>query len=176
MDVLGTLLEEHRIIGMAIKLLDDSTKKLQSGKKVSPEIFEKDLDILRNFADRCHHRKEEDVLFPLIKEHGTEEARNVSLLLREHEKGRGLVRAMSEAVSKNDSTGMIKNANGYIALMFQHIRKENVLFPPWINPLSDETKKELLERFEEIEAKAIGLGKHQEYLQTIEKLRNELLV
>jgi hemerythrin-like domain-containing protein len=171
-DALETLLDEHRTIGMTIGLLKDSVKGLQSGKAPSPEFFEEIFDVLRNFVDRCHHGKEEEVLFPLVRKRDAEEAGIVSLLLEEHEKGRAFVRAMKDAVSKNDRAGIIKNANGYTALLLQHIRRENMIFPTWINPLEDETKKEISERFDEIEAEAIGPGKHQEYLQTIERLKN----
>jgi hemerythrin-like domain-containing protein len=69
---------------------------------------------------------------------------------------------------------MIKNANGYANLLLQHIKKENVIFPRWINPLSDLIKEGLFDRFEDIEEKVIGLGKHQEYVLNIEKLKNSL--
>jgi len=174
MDALESLLEEHEIIEQAIEVLNKSTKNLQNGKKVSSEVFKKTLDIIKNFADRCHHGKEEDVLFPLIKKINTKESKVISLLLKEHEKGRNFVKGLTKAISKKDTDGMIKNANGYINLLPQHIEKENVIFPRWINPLSNEIKDGLFDRFEEIEEKVIGLGKHQEYVQNIEKLKNSL--
>jgi hemerythrin-like domain-containing protein len=174
MGALEVLLEEHEIIEKTIEVLNKSAKNLQVGKKVPNEIFEKTLDIIKNFADRCHHGKEETVLFPLMKRRDIKEAKIVSLLLEEHEKGRTFVRNLSEAISKNDINNIIKNANGYINLLPQHIKKENVIFPKWFNPLSNEIKNELFEKFEEIEEKVIGLGKHQEYVQNIEKLKNSL--
>jgi hemerythrin-like domain-containing protein len=174
MDALEVLLEEHEIIEKAIEVLNKSVKNLQTGKKVSPEVFEKILDIIKNFADKCHHGKEETVLFPLMKKRDAKETKIISLLLEEHEKGRTFVRVLSESISKNDINNIIKNANGYVSLLPQHIKKENVIFPKWINPLSNEIKEELFEKFEEIEEKIIGLGKHQEYVQNIEKLKNSL--
>ncbi len=176
MDALENLLEEHRIIVITIALLNDSAKKLQSGQALSPEFFGKVFDVLKNLVDKCHHGKEEDALFPLITKQGAEEASVVSVLLEEHKKGRTFVRAMGEAVNNMDNPGIIKNINGYTALLLQHIKKENMLFPTWINVLSDEIKKEMSERFEEIEARAIGPGKQQEYLQTVKDLRNEKAV
>jgi hemerythrin-like domain-containing protein len=171
-DALGTLLDEHIVIVMTVGLLKDSVKRLQSGRELPPEFFGEVFDVLENFVDKCHHGKEEEVLFPLVKAMGAEESGVVSLLLEEHEKGRAFVRAMSDAVSKNDSAGIIKNSNGYTALLLQHIKRENMIFPRWINPLSDRTKKEMSERFDEIEARAIGLGKRQEYLRTVERLKD----
>jgi len=42
----------------------------------------------------------------------------------------------------------------------------------WIKPLPDKTKKELEEKFEEIEKRVIGLGRHDEYIQKIKKLES----
>lgn len=174
MDALEILLEEHEIIEKAIDVLNKSAKNLQNGKKVPSETFEKILNIIKNFADRCHHGKEEDVLFPLIKKIDAKEDKTIFLLLKEHEKGRNFIKELTKAISKKDTNAMIKNSNGYINLLPQHIKKENVIFPRWINPLSDEIKDGLFDRFEEIEEKVIGLGKHQEYVQNIDKLKNSL--
>lgn len=174
MDALGTLLEEHEIILKAINVLTSSVKSIQEGKEPKPKFFEGILDVIKNFADKCHHGKEEGVLFPMINDKDVRQAKIVSLFLEDHEKGRAFVRALAEAVGKNDATGIIKNANGYANLLPLHIKKENAIFPVWINPLSSETKEELSERFEEIEERVIGLGKHEEYINKIEKLKNSL--
>jgi hemerythrin-like domain-containing protein len=174
MDALEVLKEEHAVILEITEVLNNLVKKLQAKEKVPPEQFEKILDVMHNFVDKCHHGKEEMALFPLISEHGGREAKAVSLLIEEHEKGRALVRGLSDAIVRNDTIGIIKNANDYVGLLAQHIKKENVVFPTWINSLSDETKRVLFKRFEEIDEQAIGLGKHQEYVKTVEKLKKIL--
>jgi hemerythrin-like domain-containing protein len=174
MDPLEVMLEEHVIISEVIKVLDIAAEKLAAGEKIKPEIFEKILDIIKNFADRCHHGKEEDVLFPLISERDAKQAQVIKFFLEDHLKGRNFVRGMREALAKNDADGIVKNAKGYTGLLPTHIKKENAIFPRWIQPLPEETKEELSERFEDIEKKVIGIGKHQEYIREIEKLKNSL--
>jgi hemerythrin-like domain-containing protein len=174
MGALEVLMEEHEVILKIAEVLNNSVKKLQAREKVSTEFFEKILDIIRNFVEKCHHGKEEMGLFPLIREHGGREARAVSLLIEEHEKGRAFVKTLDEAVKKNETDSVIKSVNGYVGLLPPHVKKENVVFPTWINPLSDETKMELFKRFEEIEESVIGPRKHQEYIQTVEKLKKSL--
>jgi hemerythrin-like domain-containing protein len=129
---------------------------------------------MRNFVEKCHHGKEEMALFPLISARGGREAKAVSLLIEEHEKGRAFVKALDEAVKKNEALDVIKSVNGYVGLLPQHVRKENVVFPIWIGSLPDETKRELFKKFEEIEERVIGPGKHQEYIQTVEKLKTAM--
>ena len=174
MGAFEVLFEEHEIIEQTIEVLNKYAKNLQERKKVPPKVLNEIIDIIKNFADKCHHGKEEDVLFPLIKKTNAKEVKIISILLKEHKKGRNFIKELTKAISKKDTNGMIKNANGYINLLPQHIKKENLIFPRWINPLSDEIKDGLFDRFEEIEEKVIGLGKHQEYVKNIGKLKNSL--
>jgi hemerythrin-like domain-containing protein len=171
MTALEVLMGEHEIVLKIVELLNNSAKKLQAGERVPTEFFEKILDVIKNFVEKNHHGKEERALFPLIREHGGREAKAVSLLIEEHDKGRAFVKALDEAVKKNEPDGMINNIDGYVRLLPAHVRKENVVFPTWINSLPSTTKGELLKRFEEIEESVIGPGKHQEYIQTVEKLK-----
>lgn len=175
MNALETLIEEHEIIMMAIDVLDKSVKRLQDGNELPSGFFPNMLDIIKNFADKCHHGKEEAVLFPMISKKSELDSRIVSSMLEEHEKGRAFIKAVNEAVGKNDKESIIKNANGYIKLLPPHIKKENVVFPKWINPLSDRMKEELFEKFEKIEEEVIGLGMHEEYIKRIENLKNSLV-
>jgi hemerythrin-like domain-containing protein len=174
MGALEVLVNEHEVILKIVEVLNNSVEKLHATEKVSREFFEKILDVMRNFVEKCHHGKEEMALFPLIRARGGREAKAVSLLIEEHEKGRVFVKALDEAVKKNARDNIIKSVNGYVGLLAQHVKKENVVFPTWINSLSDETKNELFKRFEEIEERFIGLGKHQEYIQTVETLKNRI--
>lgn len=174
MDALEVLIEEHEIILKAIDILNKSAEELQERKKISSEFFEKLLDIIRNFADKCHHGKEENVLFPLIRERDAKQDKVISLFLEDHEKGRKFIRGINESLGKNDIESIIDNAEGYVNLLPLHIKKENAIFPIWINSLSKETRGELLKRFEEIEEKVIGLGKHEEYVRKIEVLKDYL--
>jgi hemerythrin-like domain-containing protein len=174
MDALGVMLEEHGIILMTINVLNDAAEKLQAGGKLPPEFFEKALYIIRNFADKCHHGKEETVLFPLFNKPGKPASRIIVSFLEDHEKGRAFVRALSEAVARKDNGGIIKNAKGYAGLLPKHIKRENEIFPKWIGSLSEQTKEEVFEEFEKIEEEVIGLGKHHEYIRNIEGLKNSL--
>ncbi len=40
------------------------------GQELPTEFFPKVVDFIRNFADRCHHGKEEDNLFPAMEKRG----------------------------------------------------------------------------------------------------------
>ncbi len=70
----------------------------------------------------------------------------------------------------------IRNAKGYIALLDQHISKENnVLFPLAEEKLSEAEQTELSNGFETIEITKIGAGKHEEFHKMLASLKNSYL-
>jgi len=169
MDAFEVLMEEHGIILKAIGILEQSARK-----ELPKEFYTKLLDIIRNFADRCHHGKEETALFPLVKQKDTSQSENISNLLEEHEKGRSLIEALRQAIDKNDAQGKIRNANDYFGLLTQHIRKENKLFVLWFRMLNSYDKDVLYEEFKKIEERVIGIGKHEEYAINLENMKSQI--
>ncbi|HLN44648.1 MAG TPA: hemerythrin domain-containing protein [Candidatus Sulfotelmatobacter sp.] len=174
MDPLEVLMEEHEIILRAIKILDESVSKLKNGKTVPNKFYDSFLDITKNFIDRCHHAKEETVLFPLIKQRIPTQNDDVAVLYEEHTRGRLFLSELETGIRKNDHRKIIDNSMGYIQLLTLHIKKENMLFPDWMKMLSDDDKADVFERFEEIEERVIGLGKHEEYALRIEDLKSQI--
>ena len=92
------------------------------------------------------------------------------MMLMEHQQGREFVRKMKEAFSEYRSGNptadvpFIREARGYIALLDQHILKENnVLFPLAEKQLPEAKQSELADGFETIELQKIGTGKHEEF-------------
>ena len=169
------LKREHRIIERVLLAVEKLTK-ISGAIPVEP--WEKAIDFIRNFADKCHHLKEEGLLFPALEEHGIpREGGPIGMMLMEHEEGRGYVRAMAAALSgaKQDpaaaKTKLDENARAYVRLLKQHILKEDeILFNLADDVLKPEEQKELLREFEEHEAREIGPGVHEKYLKIAQEL------
>ena len=174
------LKEEHQGIQLMLKILGKVCQRLESGEKVDPEHLEKILEFIRVFADKCHHGKEEDLLFPEMRKAGIpKEQGPIGVMLAEHDKGRGYVREMNEALGEHKRNGadassrFVENARNYITLLTQHIDKENnVLFPWGERVLSEEQKKKLVEDFEKLEHERIGEGKHEEFHELLRHLKD----
>ncbi|MEM3522491.1 MAG: hemerythrin domain-containing protein [Candidatus Bathyarchaeia archaeon] len=174
------LKDEHRIIERALKILELASDRLKKDQ-ISPDVLNKLLDFIKFFADKCHHGKEEEVLFPTLEAKGIpKEGGPIGVMLAEHEEGRGYVKALSEFVKRycdGDKTaidGIIANALSYTNLLAQHIQKEdNILYPMGENFLSKKDHEELIEKFEKIEEEKIGVGKHEKYIKLIEELKKE---
>lgn len=172
------LIEEHNGIMLMLKILSKLCDKLERGEPTSAERLESIVDFLSVFADRCHHGKEEDLLFPALEAAGIpRQGGPIGVMLQEHTLGRGYIKGMSEALAqyKSDQSGaaadLSRHARNYIALLTQHIQKENhVLFPMADMHLSAEEQTELLEGFETIERERIGEGKHEEYHALMHRL------
>lgn len=162
---------EHEGIKMMLSILDRICLKLESSEKVDVNHLEQILEFFRVFVDRCHHGKEEDLLFPAMEHAGVpKEGGPIGQMLVEHDHGRGYVKGMAEAVAEYKAGNLeagkaiVQNARGYIATLEAHIQKENmVLFSLADSRLSGETQERLFEEFEQLEEHKIGLGKHEEF-------------
>jgi hemerythrin-like domain-containing protein len=141
------------------------------------------IDFIKTFADKCHHGKEEDFLFPKLIEKGIpNEGGPVGVMLYEHGVGRKYVKALSESFENYKSgdisaiNGIKENMNNYISLLRNHISKENnILFNMADNFLSAEEQNQLFGEFEKIEAERIGEGKHEEYHKLLKSLKEKYL-
>jgi len=132
---IDVLMHEHRLIEQVLSALEQRVADL--GQQPFPaEFFEKALDFFANYADGCHHYKEEDALFPLMKERGIpEQGGPIGCMLHDHQFGRACLRGVRENLaaarggSREAMDAIRRHATEYIAMLRGHIFKEdNVLF------------------------------------------------
>lgn len=137
MDATDILMNEHRVIERVLDALEAATDALERGVAVRPGFFLDSADFIAGFADGCHHRKEEGVLFEAIVAAGMPLSDGpIGMMLEEHEQGRRFTRGLRDGVKRwqdGDAEGqriLSTNARGYVALLRDHIQKEDdVLFP-----------------------------------------------
>ncbi len=176
------LKDEHEGVKIMLSILEKVCQQLEAVGSLNKEHFEGILEFLKVFVDKCHHGKEEDLLFPALIDVGVPKEGPIAVLLHEHERGRHYVKAMGEAYAtytagdKSTSKDIKQNAQGYISLMKDHIEKENnVLFVMADRRLSEKRQDELFEGFEKIEEERIGVGKHEEFHGLLKKLSGAYL-
>ncbi len=177
MQATQVLRDEHEGILAMLAVVEAAAYRLREGKEVPPELFTDAVGFFSNFADGCHHGKEELELFPELVEHGIpQEGGPVGMMLLEHDQGRALIRGMREAAqayAKGDRSAipaLTTNALEYISLLRQHIQKENsVLFVMADQVLSESEQSRLYDAFEEIERTRTGPGEHERYHAMIAK-------
>jgi hemerythrin-like domain-containing protein len=166
------LSEEHRVIEQVLNTLEAGADRLESGQPVRPEFFLSAVDFIRGFADGCHHRKEEGVLFKRMEAQGVPvQGGPLGVMLSEHDLGRQYTRALHSAaqdMQSGDSSAnrrVIQSSRSYVALLRQHIYKEdNILFPMADRVIPAERYDSVWEDFENVEHEETGQGVHEKYL------------
>lgn len=170
---IDVLRHEHDAILMALRILDRIAEHAGKGT-LAPADAAAFLGFLREFADKCHHGKEEGLLFPAMIEAGLPpQGGPIAMMLNEHEEGRSLVAAMGKASEPAlDSKAFVAAANAYSAHLRAHIEKENtVLFPMAEQVVPAEVLDGLTERFEQYEEEVIGHGRHEELHGMLKELK-----
>ena len=172
------LKEEHELILQALDALDRKITQLESGATPDRPYFEKAVTFLRTFADKCHHGKEEALLFKTMVDRGFPlQGGPIAVMLSEHDVGRAFVRGMAEAAATVGTDPgapkrIIENGRGFIQLLRGHIDKENtILFPMADHVLSPEDQTRLEKEFERFEAEETGAGIHEASLKLLEELQ-----
>jgi hemerythrin-like domain-containing protein len=177
------LVKEHDTILAMIDAVEAVAKNLASGKAVDPEDLKAIVDFIRNFADKCHHAKEEDLLFTALEKVGVPvQGGPIGVMLHEHEIGRSYVANMAGAIDGyregNEEAGKryAENARGYAALLRDHINKENtVLYPIADMHLSAEEQERLRREFERIDQESFGADRISGYRKLAEEMRGKYL-
>ncbi len=173
-----TLAHEHNLIILALEGVERRLTPLRRGEAPAVAVWEQALDLFREFADRCHHGKEERQLFPALVPHADpQELAFLELLRDEHVQGRSLVAAAGRALADlaqgqaDAAQSLTTSLTDYVALLRAHIDKENRrLFPMTDRLLSAAEQTALEEAFDRVEREEMGAGVHDRYHQLAHEL------
>ncbi|MBN2579786.1 MAG: SDR family NAD(P)-dependent oxidoreductase [Pirellulales bacterium] len=171
------LSQEHRVIEQVLNCLERIAQRCRDDGALDAQAARDALEFFRNFADCCHHGKEESHFFPAMEAKGfSRESGPTGVMLREHELGRGYVRQMNDALhdASHDPGAkdhFVNNAVSYIGLLREHIRKEDhCLFPMADRAFSEAEQNQLLETFRHVESEMPDPGAHERYLRLADYL------
>ncbi len=182
MTVTAVLKEEHRAIERMLAVMQAAAQRLESGEGVRAGLLREAVDFVRNFADKNHHGKEEDNLFPRLEERGVpKEGGPLGMMLYEHDLGRGFIQAIEGAIEGYESGDeaaarvIAENIGRYTQLLAEHIwKEENVLFQIADQVLSEDDQQDLAERFERVEAEVSGPNVLKRYTDMLERVEQEI--
>jgi hemerythrin-like domain-containing protein len=169
------LIDDHTVIQEVMDIME----RITAVKDPNIEHLEFIVTFIREFADGCHHAKEEGLLFPKLvdkgipKDHGP-----IGMMLMEHEEGRNFVRGMAENIpsykagNKEALKVVYLNMIGYVNLLRDHIAKENnVLFRMADQVLTNQEQTLLLDQFGMAESVNLGQDKIDNYLVHVKELK-----
>ncbi len=177
------LRNEHTAILAMLDAAEEAARRAEEGKVPNAQTLNGLLEFFKVFADRCHHAKEEQLLFPALERKGMpKNGGPIGVMLYEHEKGRALIRQMSDCAKAAASGDMqaaqtwAASVRSYATLLRSHIAKENdILFVMAERVLSDAEQGDLARAFDKLEKEEIGEGTHDRLHESIRKLSSELL-
>jgi len=160
-DITRTLVDEHRLILRMIALLERNAKLTAEDRFTNWHFYLDGVDFIRNYADRFHHAKEEDVLFEALVKNGMpRENSPIAAMLMEHDQGRLHVGAMEAAAraALNGETGQVgiiaEHALAYAELLRGHIGKEDdILYPLAERVIPDTMRDAIIAGYAAAEAK-----------------------
>jgi hemerythrin-like domain-containing protein len=181
MNPIGPLMREHRQIEKMIAVMQKRSDVMERQGFLDLAFLAQAVDFVKNYADRIHHGKEEDILFQeLAKKNLSDYLRTtMAELVEEHHYGRGLVREMIEAQAKyqqghSGSLGTILLKIRALAEFYpRHIdREDKAFFPEAMRCLTAEEQTNMIHHFCEFDRKILQ-EKYLAIIETLEKSDNE---
>jgi hemerythrin-like domain-containing protein len=167
MRITEMLRAEHEVILLALQVLEDAAAALQEGAAVEPQRLGILMEFLREYADACHHAKEEQHLFPALEARGLpREGGPIGCMLHDHEEGRDLVRTMVALLPEvgaepGKARAFAGAASQYCGHLRDHINKENnVLFRMAASLLTPAEEEALGAACARLEEEVLGAGRH----------------
>jgi len=150
---IGPLMIEHRLIERMIEVMKRQLQRCEREGKADSSFIETAVDFIRTYADRCHHGKEEDILFrDLSKKPVSSDHRRIMEELREeHRWGRettGRLVEANEAYRNGDAeavSAILEYVKALVEFYPKHIEKEDrYFFLPIMDYFSKEEKDAML--------------------------------
>jgi len=170
---IGPLMVEHRLIERMIKLMDVELQKIKQENKADADFIDIAVDFLRTYADRCHHGKEEDILFRDLarKQLSDEHKKTIDELIKEHALGRNNVKKLIAAKDryvggdKNALSDIIANMEILVKFYPRHIEKEDKhFFIPCMDYFTEKERDNMLKEMWEFDKNLI----HEKYTKIAE--------
>ncbi|MPW26822.1 hemerythrin domain-containing protein [Alkalibaculum sp. M08DMB] len=178
------MVDEHKYIKRMLVVVRKNCFKVLKGEDVDYNDFFLMIDFVRNYADKHHHGKEEELLFNrMMNEQGPTAEKLVRHgMLVEHDLGRLNMQELEIAL-KNVMEGdeeakldVIANAISYTHLLYRHIDKEdNVVYKYAENGLSSDTLEEINRQCIDFEEEARKNNVQEKYITLLEDLEAKLL-
>lgn len=187
MEALRIISEEHRNLWRIASTLDSVAEEMAAGQPVEPAFFSAIFDYIEEFMDGCHHAKEDEYLFPCLRQRSAEAAAVLDRLQAEHRNGPEILKALRTQLAAAAGSGneaFLAALRTYTQSLRNHIRTEEkdciplareVLLPEdWRDidrafldnndPLFGESARaeyrELFHRIANLAPESVGLGAH----------------
>ena len=157
------LLQEHRLIQIAVLGLEEVVHDVESGTCSQIEQAADVLHFLREFAEGLHCQKEEAHFFPRLVQHGFgPRAGLVSVMLEEHRNGSACLERVVDALASVNGPASRERfatiARQYIHGVRTHMRTEKtIVFWVATKLFTDEDEEVVLDGFDRMDGASRSL-------------------
>lgn len=150
---------EHRLIEQTVRCLAAIANLTRGSHRIPREDAVRALEVMGTFADRCHHGKEEDALFPALERVAPGSCSGLRL---EHDAMREQVRGLRCSLDEDRSDLFAIHALRYAEELTRHIAAEDGQVLPLIaGRLDADARDKLLHAFHRHEERVMGAGTHE---------------
>lgn len=164
------LRSEHIGVARMLSIIDHMAHRVGAGEGADADDLAHVIEFLRVFVDRCHHTKEEQLLFPALRAAGISSVEDTLVtLMAEHVRGREAVARIAEEAPAGP--GLAESMTAYTSLLREHIRKEeHDCFDLADSELPATMKEQLAQGYDRIERDVVGGGVHERFHALLDEL------
>ncbi|MBB6216753.1 hemerythrin-like domain-containing protein [Anaerosolibacter carboniphilus] len=183
MNAIELMIEEHKHIKRILKVTRHFCIQIVNGAPVDDAAFRKVIDFVRNYADKHHHSKEEDILFKKMSTELGEavEKGPIMGMFAEHDLGRLFISNLEQALdqvkqgNQDARVDVIANAIAYTDLLHRHIDKEDhAIYTFAQKRLSKEALEDIERQCKAVETSAQERKTQEYYLGLIHELEEQI--
>ena len=135
MEALRIIKDEHRKLWRIAITVDQVLDDMQADGKVDGAFLGSVFDYFEQFVDDCHHPKEDDYLFRLLRQRSPEAAALLDRLEAEHRDAPANLKGLRNKLALAESgrlpvSDLAEALRGYLAGLKEHVRiEEKEIFP-----------------------------------------------
>ena len=172
---IDALMQEHRLIERMIAQMQKEIVRIRETNEANGNFVDVVVDFIRSYADRCHHGKEEGVLFRELnrKPISPEIAAMVMELIKEHVYARKTTANLAESKESyvNGNHDSLEDVVAFMKALIefypQHIEKEDKrFFYSSMECFTSQEQEAMLNEFWDFDRKII----HEHYAKVLDAL------
>lgn len=171
-------MREHALLSRLLIVYDEAANRIERGEPVPAEPLTDSAELIHEYIGEYHEVKEEDEIFPPLREAG----RHVALV-DELERQHGLSRRLTDRILRRVRTAdtpperraLVRDLRGFSRMYRPHAaREDTVVLPALVEVLSPEAYADLGEAFEEHEHELFGDDPFGRFVDRVADLERRL--
>lgn len=169
------LFDEHELIISAIDLAKKSEKLIDKDNALYETTVRDLIVFFRNYADKYHHYKEEEILFPEMAIQNELLAEGIiKEMLQNHEDFREMIADIEKSLNKKDYPSANATLQKYTEALLDHIAVENdEVFQAAESLFTEDELQKMYFRFADTD-RELGNERKEELAKMIEDMRKNL--